>query len=208
WWRQSGDPNDRASVHHAMEMLDRYHGQPTGVFTGDEHYAGLNPSQGTELCTVVEYMFSLEELLPILGDPGLADRLELIAYNALPAAHTADMWAHQYDQQVNQVLCTVAPRQWTNNGDDANIYGLEPNFGCCTANMHQGWPKFVKSLWMATGEKEGLVAVAYGPCQVTALVGDGVEVTVVEETEYPFRETITFRIQTEQAVRFPLMLRI
>ena len=73
-----------------IEMLDRYHGQPTGMFTGDEHYAGLDPAQGTELCAVVEYLFSLEELLPILGDPSLADRLEQIAYNALPAACTPD----------------------------------------------------------------------------------------------------------------------
>ena len=58
----------------------------------------------------------------------------------------------------------------TDNGHDANIFGLEPNFGCCTANMHQGWPKLVSHLWMATPEK-GLAAVAYGPCEVTAQVG-------------------------------------
>jgi len=48
--------------------------------------------------------------------------LEKIAYNALPAAFTPDMWAHQYDQQANQVLCTIDPRQWTNNEDDSNIF--------------------------------------------------------------------------------------
>ena len=69
------------------------------------------------------------------------------------------MWAHQYDQQANQVLCTVAKRHWTHQRRDSNLYGLEPNFGCCTANMHQGWPKFVAHLWMATPD-EGLAAVA------------------------------------------------
>ena len=43
--------------------------------------------------------------------------------------------ARQYDQQPNQVLCSVARRNWTDNGDDSNIFGLEPNFGCCTANL-------------------------------------------------------------------------
>ena len=63
---------------------------------------------------------------------------------------TADMWAHQYDQQANQVMCTLSNRRWSTNGPESNIFGLEPNFGCCTANMHQGWPKLAANLWMAT----------------------------------------------------------
>lgn len=207
WWRQSGDERDREGVYRTLKMLDTYHGQATGIFTGDEHYAGRDPSQGTELCAVVEYMYSLEELLAILGDPAFGDRLEQIAYNALPGTCTPDFWAHQYDQQANQVLCTVAPRQWTNNGDESNIYGLEPNYGCCTSNMHQGWPKFVKSLWMATPEG-GLAAVAWGPCEVNARVADGVEVRVVVETEYPFRPDIRVSVQPERAAEFPLLLRV
>jgi hypothetical protein len=207
WWPQSGDPLDRESVFRTLERLDTYHGQVTGLFSGDEHYAGKNPSQGTELCAVVEMMFSLEVLLSSLGAPEFGDRLERIAYNALPATFTPDMWAHQYDQQVNQVLCSIAPRQWTNNNDDSNIYGLEPNFGCCTANLHQGWPKLVKSLWMATPE-DGLAAVAYGPCQVTAKVGNGEVVTILEETDYPFRGQIRFTLEMERPTEFALQLRI
>ena len=207
WWRQSGSDADRRGVYRTIEMLDRYHGQVTGTFSGDEHLAGTDPSQGTELCAIVEYMFSLEELLAIFGDPAFGDRLETIAYNALPAAFTPDMWAHQYDQQVNQVLCSVAPRQLTTNTDTSNIYGLEPNYGCFTANFHQGWPKLVKSLWMAA-PGDGLAAVAYGPCSVTARVGDGSDVTIIEETEYPFRDEIRFTVVARGAVRFPLRLRV
>jgi len=207
WWRQTGNEADRRSVLQAIALLDRYHGQATGVFSGDEHLAGSDPSQGTELCAVVEYMFSLEAAVAILGDPVLGDRLERIAYNALPAAFTPDMWAHQYDQQANQVLCSVAPRQWTTNSDTSNIYGLEPNYGCCTANYHQGWPKLVKSLWMATADG-GLAAVAYAPCSVTSIVGDGTAVTIVEDTEYPFRSAVHFTIHAAHAVRFPFVCRV
>lgn len=51
----------------------------------DEHLAGFMPSHGTELCGVVEAMFSYEVCGDILGDPFFYERAERIAYNALPA---------------------------------------------------------------------------------------------------------------------------
>jgi DUF1680 family protein len=207
WFRQSHDDADRDAIFQIMNTLDAYHGQTTGLFTGDEHYAGKNPSQGTELCAVVELMFSLEILVGILANVELADRLERIAFNALPAPFKPDMWAHQYDQQANQVICRISEdRVYTTNGPDANIFGLEPNYGCCTANMHQGWPKFTSHLWMKTPD-EGLVAVGYAPCTVTdELSGRPIQVDL--ETDYPFDDTLQFEVIAEHPIRFPLYLRI
>lgn len=207
WWLISGNPRNRDGLQQMMGELDRYHGQPEGIFASDEHLAGRDPSQGTELCTVVEAMFSLEVDTAIVGDAALGDRLEKIAYNALPATLSADMWAHQYDQQANQVSCSLANRRWSTNGPESNIFGLEPNFGCCTANMHQGWPKLASSLWMATPD-EGLAAIAYGPSEVTTMVRGGAAVTLKESTEYPFRETIAMAVKLSRPARFPLALRI
>ncbi len=207
WWQLSGDPVARRFPFDMLALLDRYHGQVTGIFSGDECLAGKNPLQGTELCAVVEFMYSLEQLLTILGEPELADRLERVAFNALPATFSPDMWAHQYDQQVNQVQCTINDQHlWTTNGPDSNIYGLEPNFGCCTANMHQGWPKFAAHLWMRTPDR-GVAAVAYAPSAVTLQLG-GATVVVTLETEYPFRQELSFTVETSAPVRFPLWLRI
>ena len=207
WWLITGDPRDRAGLSQMMGQLDRYHGQPEGVFASDEHYGGLDPSQGTELCTVVESMFSLEMDTAILGEASLADRLERIAFNALPGTMTTDLWAHQYDQQANQVIVSVANRRWSSNGPMSNIYGLEPNFGCCTANMHQGWPKLAANLWMATPD-EGLAAIVYAPSEVTAPVKGGGKVTLSETTQYPFRDSVGITVKAAQAAEFPLVLRI
>jgi DUF1680 family protein len=207
-YRLTQDDHHRRALYAGLQALDVYHGQVTGIFTGDEHLAGLSPTQGTELCAVVEAMFSLEQLLTVFADPAFGDRLEQIAYNALPATFTPDMWAHQYDQQVNQVLCSVAPRAWTNNSATSNLFGLEPHFGCCTANFHQGWPKLVSHLWMATPD-HGLAVVAYGPSTVQTTVGEAATpITLTLETEYPFDGTIRIRMTQGEPVTFPLRLRV
>lgn len=205
-WRLTRKDAERAFPARMLEILDRYHGQVTGMFSGDECLSGKSPTQGTELCAVVEAMYSLEHLLAVTGDPAFGDRLERIAFNALPATFAPDMWSHQYDQQVNQVQCTInADHMWSTNGPESNLYGLEPNFGCCTANMHQGWPKFAANLWMRAGD--GIAAVAYAPSTARFETG-GAQVSVTLDTDYPFRETLKLTVTTDKPARFPVVLRV
>lgn len=206
WSMVSRDESDRRAIYQQLAALDTYHGLPNGMFSCDEHLAGRNPSQGSELCTVVETMYSLEQSLAILGDPLLGDRLERIAFNALPGTFTEDMWAHQYNQEPNQVECSLHSKPWTTDGPESNLFGLEPNFGCCTANFHQGWPKLAASLWMASSDN-GLVAAAYAPCEVNTSIKN-VPVRLQQQTEYPFRETVRIVLQPASPIRFPLRLRI
>jgi len=212
WSVISGAAADRTAAAAMISELNKYHGLPNGMFSCDEHLAGPDPSQGSELCTVVEYMFSLEQSLAIAGDPALGDRLEQLAFNALPGTFTDDMWAHQYNQEPNQVECSLHHKPWTTDGPESNLYGLEPNFGCCAANFHQGWPKFAASLFMLSGAQDnatqdGLVAAVYAPCQVeTVLRGTPVQVT--EETGYPFHGAIRFTVNPGAPLSFPIEFRI
>jgi hypothetical protein len=206
-FRQSGDPQDRDAIFSILDTLDRYHGQATGIFTCDEHLAGRSPSQGTELCTVAEAMYSLELLAGITGDARIGDRLEKLAFNAFPATFKKDMTAHQYDQQANQVVCKVSQaRVYTSNGPYANIYGLEPNFGCCTANMQQGWPKFTTHLW-AKSSDGGLVALVLAPCVVATTI-DGKPVKVEVVTDYPFSDRVSIALTIPEPLTMPLRIRI
>lgn len=207
----SKDEVHKSAGKQGIKELMKYHGLPIEVFTGDEHLNGTSPTQGTELCTVVEYMYSLEEIFKITGDTYYADILEKVAYNALPATLTPDMNTHQYLQQVNQVLVSKAKRNWYDAYNESNIYGLEPNFGCCTANMHQAWPKLTTNLFLANKEG-GLVAFVYAPCSVNAIVSGSVPIEIIEDTEYPFKGTVNFTINKidnpNNHVTFPFMLRI
>jgi hypothetical protein len=202
-----GDRRHLGLTDEGWANLLREHGQVHGMFSGDEWLAGTGAERGVELCAVVEAMFSFEHIVRIFGTARHGEILERLAYNLLPATMTADMRAHQYHQQANQVLCTVEQRDWTQAGIDCTIFGLEPNFGCCTANLHQGWPKLVRSMWMASPEDGGLAAVAWGPCTVEHDV-DGRAIRLDVTTDYPFAEDITIRVATSGPVAMPVRLRI
>jgi hypothetical protein len=212
WSLVSSEARDRSAVFTMISELDKYHGLPNGMFSCDEHLAGADPSQGSELCTVVEYMFSLEHALAITGEAALGDRLEKLAFNALPGAFTDDMWAHQYNQEPNQVECSLHHKPWTTDGPESNLFGLEPNFGCCTANFHQGWPKFANCLFLVSGTQDsdagdGLVAAVYAPCEVRTMLR-GTPVHVIEDTAYPFRGAVRLTVNPAAPLAFPLQLRI
>jgi DUF1680 family protein len=191
--------------------IRKYNGMAHGLYGGDEALHGNNPTQGSELCSAVEMMFSLEGILSVTGDVAYADQLEKIAFNALPTQITDDFMARQYFQQANQVMMTRHIRNFDQNHGGTDVcHGLLTGYPCCTANMHQGWPKFTQNLWYATPDK-GLAALVYSPSEVKAYVGDGTEVSFKEETFYPFEETIKFTFSTSdknKAVSFPFHLRI
>ncbi len=195
----------------AFSDLRKNFGQPQGMFGGDETLHSANPTQGSELCSAVELMFSLETMLAITGNVQFADHLEKIAFNALPTQVTDDFTARQYYQQPNQVMITRYPRNFDVNNDGTDIcFGLLTGYPCCTSNMHQGWPKFTQNLFYATPDG-GIAALVYAPSSLKARVSDGSVIGITEQTEYPFRENITFTIripENRNSLRFPFHLRI
>ncbi len=203
---RGGDPG--AFAEKMLGELFRWHGMAVGHFTGDECVMGDSPVQGAELCSIVEAMYSYEHLLAITGSAKWGDFLERLAFNALPATISADMWTHQYDQQTNQVQCSLLPEDhivYGTNRRDAGLFGLEPDFGCCTANFNQGWPKLAMSAFMRSDD--GIVSAVPVPASVTTEIG-GVKVTVSLETEYPFRGALRYTVTAERPVRFTLKLRV
>ena len=117
-----------------LHMLDTYQGQPNALFCADEVFCGRAPHRGTETCAVVEAMASLEQAFAVLGEPNLADRTESLAFNALPAALTSDMWTHVYVQQANSVFAgdtkpkvTDAKSDGADGGGGAAALAFDPS---------------------------------------------------------------------------------
>ena len=184
-----------------VTILREYNGTPVGAFTGDEHLSGLSPIQGTELCSVVEQMYSYEWLFAYTGERKWAERLELLAFNALPATISDDMWAHQYDQMSNQIACQKFPRKpiiGTNN-EESHLFGLQPHYGCCTSNFNQAWPKLTLSAFM---HRDNVIISAV---PVPALLNTDAA-SIVLETNYPFENQMKYKIEAKKDICFKIRI--
>ena len=207
YYQQHAEQKYLDAVKKGLEALKDCHGFVNGMYGADEHLHGNDPTQGSELCSAVELMYSFESILPISGDAFYADYLEKIAYNVLPTQITDNYQRKQYFQQVNQVRITDESRNFMDDHTGHLVFGTTTGYPCCVSNMHQGWPKFVQSLWFSTADN-GLAALVYGPSEVTLKVADGENITVTESTGYPFQENIQFSFRTKTKTRFPFHLRI
>ena len=182
-------------------ILDEYNGTPVGLFTGDECLSGRSPIQGTELCAAVDMMYSYELLYAHTGDPKWAERLEVVAFNALPATISDDMWTHQYDQMSNQIACQKFPGKslFRTNDSDAHLFGLEPHYGCCTANFSQGWPKLAYSTFMYQGDT--VINVLPIPSKLKTE-----DVCVSLETNYPFENSFRYTVSGKKDYTFKVRI--
>ncbi len=210
YYMQSKDPNHLwAAERNWRKIRDMYGQVPGGMFGGDENCRPgfTGPRQAVETCGMVEMMLSHEILLTITGGAKWADRCEDVAFNSLPAAFTPDLKALHYLTAPNMILCDRHNKSpGLQNGGPMLLFNPHIH-RCCQHNTGHGWPYYAEHLWLAT-PGNGLAAVLYAPCRVTAKVGDGAKVTIIEETRYPFDENIEFTVKTSRPVQFPLYLRV
>lgn len=193
----TGDKKLLETQKHALHDLMTLHGLPAGIFSGDEDLHGSELTQGTELCTIVESMFSLEKIIEVTGDIEYMDALERMTFNVLPAQTSNDYHYKQYFQLPNQVQVARAALSFsvTQENGMSNVFGAKSGYTCCYANMHQSWTKFASQLWHSFGTK-GIANLTYAPSTINTVI-DGENVGIEEITGYPFEDDIVFKITTD-----------
>jgi DUF1680 family protein len=207
----TGNNADIQASYDNHHLIRRTFGQvPGGMFGSDENsrLGRIDPRQGVETCGIVEQMTSDEIMLRITGDDFWAENCEDVLFNSFHSAFMPDMRSLHYVTSPNMVLCDGA-----NHAPGIQNRGpfliMNPfSSRCCQHNHGFGIPYYIQNLWLAAPDK-GLAVALYNASTVHAKVGtEGTEVTVNEETHYPFNETIQFTLQTPKQVSFPLYLRI
>jgi hypothetical protein len=198
----------QASIN-AYRKIDRDQMLVDGVCSSTEGLRGKDPLDSHETCDIADYTWSVGYLLMATGSAEYADKIERACLNAAPGAVTSDFKALQYFSCPNQVIATTTSNHnFLFHGFDWMSYQSDPTVQCCAGEVNRVMPNYTARLWMTT-RNDGLVAALYAPCQVTAKVGSHQqEVTISEETTYPFSEKIDFVIHCVQSVTFPLTVRI
>lgn len=183
--------------------------QPRGAFGADENVrpGKVDPRQAIETCAMVEFAKNFYLLGRITGDTLYADRCEDVMLNHFPASQSPDLTALHYLTASNQVQLDMSEQHDYDNKGVMIPYSPHERYRCCQHNVAMGWPWYVQNLWQATAD-DGLAAWLYGASEVTAKVGQGAEVTLTEETDYPFRGIVLITVGAAEPVAFPLYLRV
>ena len=222
-YRHTNDSSWLTRGRTAWEKVWHLHGQPTGVFSGDEGISGTRPDRGTETCTVVEILNSAAEMFLTSGDVFYADLAERVAMNALPGAFmNGSMWSLNYFQQVNKLdaidgsLLSQDPiyHPHTPIGCENQrcVYCFGMVFECCVSNHVQGWPKWAARQLAtvaptADERRAGVALIYFFDATTKALrLEDGNLVSLDVTTQYPFAPNISVMINASRG--FPFSVRI
>jgi hypothetical protein len=207
----TGNPEYMRFALAAQQRVFDHHMLVDGIPSTTEYFRGTTALDSHETCDISDHTWSWGYLLMATGDGVWADRIERGCLNAGMGAIRKDWKGVQYFSCPNQVLATLTSNH--NVLKPGNYWmAYQPNPGrgtaCCGANVHRMLPNYALRMWMGTPDG-GVAAVLYGASSVKAKVGrDGDEVTLVQETGYPFEEEVRFTVKARRAVEFPLKLRV
>jgi hypothetical protein len=174
------------------------------MHSAEERLDGQDPWAYTEVCDISDYTWSVGYLLMATGDATWADHIERAVFNAGLGAITKDFKAHQYFTSPNQVVAANGICKRYNPNRLAYRPGHDVQ--CCSGNVERFLPNYALRQWMLTNDG-GVAAALYGPSRFTTTI-DNEPVTIDQQTEYPFGDTITFLVHTAKPVVFPLSLRL
>lgn len=136
----------REALANGIDHMGIDHGRIDGLPNSDEAARDNRSTRGSETCGTVEGLLSTEIALKISGEAWMGDRIETLAYNALPAAYPSDYSGHTYYILQNQVMNTLGNHEFDCDHGDSSAFGAPLGFDCCFANNHMGWricPEYV-----------------------------------------------------------------
>ncbi len=191
----SGDASFLNACLHAWKNIRDYHLNAAG---GPRGGIGIHPEcfnvgymfspySLSETCASMDWVRLNIELLKITGRAEFADELEWSMYNAIPGAMFPDGEGWIYHSKVNGKREKTSP--------DA----------CCSSSGPIALESFTQVIY--TGNHDRIAVNLYTPSSFKFDV-KGKEISIRQETGYPYSDTIRVIIEAGQKVKVPVWLRI
>jgi uncharacterized protein len=194
-----------ATLHGIKQIMTKCW-QPTGAPASNFEY--LSPPSAihvTEYCNFSTFLNTYSWMAGITGKAGYGDLMERILFNAAEGARKKDERAIAYMSSPNQFFATMESCRFGLNSFE--VYSPCYQVGCCPTQSVRIIPEYIRAMFMRDKE-ENLFLPVYGPCSVRFASKEGTNVTINEDTSYPFDETITLHIKVSAPWKRQFMLRI
>ena len=181
----NSDPEYLAASVNNYEFLQENSMLPSGVNSSNEHLHGIGAFEAAESCDVTDFMWSNIWLARASGDSRYGDRIEQDAFNALPGALNYTFTQCVYTQAPNRI-----PGFHLRIRDDGSYFKEMHWPTCCPSNINRALPNYIMNMAMMNGNGE-LMWLTYGPAHLKTRDG---RFDILCETEYPFRDNLTFTL--------------
>jgi len=150
--------------------------------------------QPMETCVTVTWMKLCYQLLQLTGDPVWADQMEVSLYNALMGAMVDDgkWWAY------------FSPLTGERMPSPMQVPVCQSS--CCIANGPRGM--LITPGWSVMKGKSGPVINLYSKGTWLHKLGNGTEIKITQETDYPVNKEILIHVDLPKPEHFTISLRI
>ncbi len=183
----NGNPEYLAASVNNYEFLQQNTMLPSGVNSSNEYLHGVGAFEAAESCDISDFMWSNIWLARATGNARYGDRIECDAFNALPGAVNSSFTQCVYTQAPNRI-----PGFHLRIRDDGAYYKEMHWPTCCPSNINRALPNYIMNMAMVNGNGE-IMWLTYGPAHLQTRDG---RYDIQCETEYPFRDKITFTLNT------------
>lgn len=199
-YRYTGKEKYLQASESAYDKLERLFMLPGGCHCSNEFLLSDNCMESYETCDISDYTWSLMYLFDATKKGKYADLTERCIFNAGMGSVLEDFRGLQYFSCANQVIADYqSNHNYFHRGSKWMSYRPNPGTECCPGNVNRFLPNYVLNMWKKDGN--AVYAVLYG-----ASTFETDDIYIQEDTDYPFRESIAFDIQTKKP--FDFMFRI
>ena len=199
WLTDDGDA--RRAFEHLWWSIWHNDVHNNGGFSSGERATGNPFDPGAiETCCTIAWMAMSVEMLKLTGDPRVADELEASTLNSVLGMHAASgRWA-TYNTPSDGARFAAAHQIVF------QARAGSPELNCCSVNAPRGLG--LLSAWAVMVGGNGVTLNYYGPSTFTVSLGDGVDLALVQETDYPAGGAVRIAVSVSQTADFALRLRI